>query len=81
MPGQAQHVENIIEMEMGAIGVEALGAETVLIFEMEGLGSTIFVKADRFVKVQLGERIRVNADFSAARLFDPQSRQVIASQH
>jgi len=64
---------------MEVIGVEALGAETVLIFEMEGLDSTIFVKADRFAKVDRGDRMRVNADLSAARLFDPQSKQVITN--
>jgi multiple sugar transport system ATP-binding protein len=79
LPGQTQGDDDIVEMEMEVIGVEALGAETVLIFEMEGLDSTIFVKADRFAKVDRGDRIRVNADLSAARLFDPQSKQVITN--
>ena len=64
---------------MEVSGVEALGAETVLIFKIEGLDQTLFVKADRFAKARRGDRVRVKADLSAVRLFDPHSQQVINS--
>jgi len=77
LPGQAQSGNTVAELEMEVSGVEALGAETVLIFKIAGLDETIFVKADRFAKARRGDRIRVKADLAAARLFDPLSGQVI----
>jgi multiple sugar transport system ATP-binding protein len=79
LPGQAQSGHPAAELDMEVSAVEALGAETVLIFKVGGLDQTIFVKADRFAKARRGDRIRVRADLSAARLFDPQSKQVINS--
>jgi multiple sugar transport system ATP-binding protein len=80
LPGQIQNGEDIIEMDMQISSVEALGAETVLIFKMEGIDSTIFVKADRFAEANRGDRIRLKVDLSAARFFDPQTKQVITSK-
>jgi len=77
LPGQSQSGNTVAELEMEVSGVEALGAETVLIFKIAGLDQTIFVKADRFAKARRGDRIRVKADLAAARLFDPLSKQVI----
>jgi multiple sugar transport system ATP-binding protein len=79
LPGQAQSGNTEAELDMEVSAVEALGAETVLIFKVGGLDQTIFVKADRFAKARRGDRIRVRADLSAARLFDPRSKQVINS--
>ena len=79
LPGQAQSGNTVAELDMEVSAVEALGAETVLIFKVDGLDQTIFVKADRFAKARRGDRIRVRADLSAARLFDPRSKQVINS--
>ena len=65
------------ELDLEVRGVEALGAETVIISNLPGLDRPIFVKADRFAKARRGDRLRVWADLSAARLFDVHSRQVI----
>jgi multiple sugar transport system ATP-binding protein len=81
LPGQAQSGNAVAELDMQVSGVEALGAETVLIFKITGLDQTIFVKADRFAKAGRGDRIRVKADLSAARLFDPHSKQVIGKKN
>jgi multiple sugar transport system ATP-binding protein len=78
LPGQAQSGHAIAELDLEVSGVEALGAETVLIFKIAGLDQAIFVKADRFAQAHRGDRIRVRADLSAARLFDPLSKQVIS---
>ena len=80
LPGQAQSGNTVAELDMEVSGVEALGAETVLIFKVSGLDQSIFVKADRFAKAHRGDRIRVKADLAAARLFDPHSKQVIAEK-
>jgi len=79
LPGQVQNSATIADLDMEVSGVEALGAETVLIFKIEGLDQTLFVKADRFAKARRGDRVRVKADLSAVRLFDPHSQQVINS--
>jgi multiple sugar transport system ATP-binding protein len=79
LPGQVQSGDTIADLNMEVCGVEALGAETVLIFKIEGLDQTLFVKADRFAKARRGDQVRVKADLSAARLFDPHSKQVINS--
>jgi multiple sugar transport system ATP-binding protein len=77
LPGQAQNGNTLAELDMEVNGIEALGAETLLIFKISGLDQVIFVKADRFARACRGDRIRVKADLSAARLFDPNSKQVI----
>jgi len=77
LPGQAQSGNTIAEMDMQVSGIEALGAETVLLFKVAGLDQTIFVKADRFARARRGDSIRVKVDLSAARLFDPHSKRVI----
>jgi len=45
--------------------------------KISGLDQAIFVMADRFARARRGDRIRVKADLSAARLFDPHSKRVI----
>ena len=77
LPGQAQSGNTIAEMDMQVSGIEALGAETVLLFKVAGLDQTIFVKADRFARARRGDSIRVKVDLSAVRLFDPVSKQVL----
>ena len=57
--------------------VEALGAETVFIFRLDGLDKPVYMKADRFAAARRGDRITVVADLSAARLFDPETTRVI----
>lgn len=57
--------------------VEALGAETILIFKLEGLNRMIFMKADRSATAHKGDRIRIQADLTASRLFDPGTQRAI----
>jgi multiple sugar transport system ATP-binding protein len=77
LQGQTQNARRLAELDLEVSGVEALGAETVIIFDLPGLERTIFVKADRFASARRGDQMRVYADLSAARLFDPQSKRVI----
>jgi multiple sugar transport system ATP-binding protein len=64
-------------LEATVEGVEALGAETVFIFRLEGLEKPLYMKADRFAAARRGDRISVVADLAAARLFDPETTHVI----
>jgi multiple sugar transport system ATP-binding protein len=74
LQARTQGSESFAELELEVSGVEALGAETVIIFNLPGLDQTIFVKADRFARAGRGDRLRVWADLSAALLFDPQNK-------
>ena len=73
----SHHAGTIAELDLEVGGIEALGADTVLIFKVAGLDQTLFVKADRFAEARRGDRMRVKADMAAARLFDPLTKQVI----
>jgi multiple sugar transport system ATP-binding protein len=64
-------------LEATVDAVEALGAETVFIFRLDGLDKAVFMKADRFAAARRRDRITVVADLGAARLFDPDSTQVL----
>ena len=64
-------------LEATVEAVEALGAETVFIFKLNGLDKPVYMKADRFAAARRGDRITVVADLSAARLFDPETTRVI----
>jgi multiple sugar transport system ATP-binding protein len=64
-------------LEATVDAVEALGAETVFIFRLEGLEKPLYMKADRFAAARRGDRIAVVADLAAARLFDPETTHVI----
>jgi multiple sugar transport system ATP-binding protein len=77
LAGQSHNGRSMAELELEVAGVEALGAETVLIFKNDELDRSVFVKADRFINPRRGDRIRIKADLSTARLFDPVSKKVI----
>jgi multiple sugar transport system ATP-binding protein len=77
LAGHAPLAKSAAHLEATVEGVEALGAETVFIFRLEGLDNAVFMKADRFATARRGDRISVVADLDAVRLFDPESTQVI----
>jgi len=77
LAGHAPPAKSAVQLEATVEAVEALGAETVFIFKLDGLDKAVFMKADRFAAARRGDRISVVADLDAARLFDPDSTQVI----
>jgi multiple sugar transport system ATP-binding protein len=66
-----------VRLDATVEAVEALGAETVFIFKLDGVGKPVYMKADRFAAARRGDRMAVVADLSAARLFDPDTTRVI----
>jgi len=58
--------------------VEALGAETVLITEIEAIDEAVRARLDRDSPVRLGDEICIGADINRVHLFDPKSSQAIA---
>ena len=81
LQARTQGTGSFAELDLEVSGIEALGAETVVIFKLPGLEQTIFVKADRFASVSRGAQIRVWADLCAARLFDPHTKRVIVNKN
>jgi multiple sugar transport system ATP-binding protein len=79
IPSPDKKSNSYATLNMEVAAVEALGAETVLIFCIEGIDTKVFVKADRFIKTSVGARIGLQIDMSAARLFDPATTQVITN--
>ncbi len=58
--------------------VEALGAETVLITEIEAVDEVVRARLDRDSTARLGDEICIEADVNRVHLFDPESSQAIA---
>jgi len=58
--------------------VEALGAETVLIMEIEAVDEVVRARLDRDSTARLGDEICIEADVNRVHLFDPESSWVIA---
>ena len=64
---------------MTVTAVEALGAETIIIFELEGVDTKVFVKADRYTRANIGDTMPLSIDMGVARLFDPVTTKVISN--
>lgn len=79
LPAADQKSDSYATLTMTVSAVEALGAETVLIFSIEGAETQVFVKADRFIDAHVGEQIGLKIDMGAARLFDPETTRVITN--
>ena len=58
--------------------VEALGAETVLITEIEAVDEVVRARLDRDSTARLGDEICIEVDVNRVHLFDPESFQAIA---
>jgi len=79
LPASDQKGGIYVTLTMTVAAVEALGAETVLIFSIDGVENNIFVKADRFINTNVGEVIDLQVDMSAAQIFDPATTKVITN--
>ena len=52
------------------LAVEPLGAETIVRTRLPGIAQDVLVRAGRTVSAQIGERLRLTFDLTAAHLFD-----------
>lgn len=77
LPNHSGQERRSADLDVRVETVEALGAETVFIFKIDGLEKCIFMKADRFARAAKGDYLPVKIDLSAARLFDPRTARVI----
>jgi len=57
--------------------VEALGAETLLVMEIEAVEEIIRARLARDCAARLGNEISINADVNRVHLFDPKSSRSI----
>ena len=79
LPNHFGQQRQSIDLEVRVETVEALGAETVFIFKIEGMEKSIFMKADRFAHAAKGDCLLVKIDLSAVSLFDPHTSRVIST--
>jgi multiple sugar transport system ATP-binding protein len=77
LPGHDTRLTSGVDVQLQVTAVEALGAETVIICQLDGAGRNIFVKADRFTSVKAGQSLVITIDLDAARLFDRDTGRVI----
>lgn len=79
LPGSDMRSPGSASLELCVSAIEALGAETVLIFTIDNLETKVFVKADRFIDARIGQKITLRIDMNAARLFDPETTRVLTT--
>ena len=77
LPGSEVPGTNIAQVDVDVNAVEPLGAETVFIFNLEGIEEKIRARADRFAEARRGDRVKLMLNLGAARLFDPGTTKVI----
>ena len=58
--------------------VEALGAETLLVMEIDEVEEIVRARLDRDSTARLGDTVHIDADVSRVHLFDPESSRAIA---
>ena len=57
-----------------------VGAETLLLLELDGLEMDVTARVGREAKVRLGERLEVAFDLAAAHLFDRSTGRVLTGE-
>ena len=66
-----------VSFEARVSTVEALGAETLVVLEIEGVEDVFRARLGRESKARVGDRVTVFMDTHAVHLFDPQSTKAI----
>ena len=59
--------------------VEALGAETLLVLEVEGIAGAFRARLGRDCRARIGDIVEVHMDYHAVHLFDPETTLAIAA--
>ena len=73
VPEGTQTAELLAEIDT----VEPLGAETLLSFTLPGHPATLTARAGREARARPGERVALQVDLSALRLFDPETQRAL----
>jgi multiple sugar transport system ATP-binding protein len=69
--------EPAVSFEAKVSAVEALGAETLLILEIEGVEDVFRARLGRDSRARIGDRVKIFMDTHAVHLFDPESTKAI----
>ncbi|MCE3247209.1 MAG: glycerol-3-phosphate transporter ATP-binding protein [Geminicoccaceae bacterium] len=65
------------ELPARLVAVEPLGAETILVLALDGLGEEIIARVGPEVALRPGERVALELNLRAAHLFDPRSTRAL----
>jgi multiple sugar transport system ATP-binding protein len=67
-------------LDVRVIAIEHLGAETLLLLELDGLEMDVTARVGREAPVRHGERLEVRLDLAAAHLFDRTTGRVLTGE-
>jgi multiple sugar transport system ATP-binding protein len=67
-------------LDARVVAIEHLGAETLLLLELDGLAMDVTARVGREAPVRHGERLAVAFDLAAAHLFDRATGRVLTAQ-
>jgi multiple sugar transport system ATP-binding protein len=67
-------------LDARVVAIEHLGAETLLLLELDGLEMDVTARVGREAPVRHGERLQVSFDLAAAHLFDRASGRVLTGE-
>ncbi|UCE52663.1 MAG: ABC transporter ATP-binding protein [Desulfobacterales bacterium] len=57
--------------------IEALGSETLVVLDIDGVDQAFRARLSRYATYQLGDKIRIYTDVSSLHIFDPQTSMTI----
>jgi multiple sugar transport system ATP-binding protein len=69
---------DVVAIPAAVVGVEPLGAETLIAVSIEGVDDDVMVRGGRETRLRAGQAATIMLDISALHLFDPDTTQVIA---
>ena len=75
-PGRATH-----GIPAEVVAIEPLGAETLLVLEVEGAQGDVVARVSRDALARVGDRVDLQVDLAAVRFFDAQTTQAIPVRH
>ena len=64
-------------MPAEVVAIEPLGAETLLVLDVEGSVDDVVARVSRDAVAQVGDRVDLQVDLAAVRFFDAQTTQAI----
>jgi len=69
--------ERMASLSACVIGVEPLGAETLLVLTLDGCSEELIARIGRETKLSSGDRLDVALDMATVHLFDPETTKAI----
>jgi multiple sugar transport system ATP-binding protein len=80
LPGTAPAHVSPVSVQSEVLGVETLGAETILILKIEEVVEKVTARVGREAGACRGERVEIKLDMGSALLFNPETTQVMRKE-